>query len=397
MRKLQPSSLVLINKNGKVIRSFCWEEGNLVLAVRNRTGRLEALSKGSGERYKKEDFTVVARIDVTQIGQNKVSVPNIGYIKKLNKDESIEFDSSPIEIEGNEDFKKSLKWSSITHTVILMLAFLVYWTHSFFIEPETPVVKIQQPKQKAFKQVVRKKAVKASSKKINRNKKVVKSKVRQKKRVVKARRQSVNKMGALAALGGTKSGSQSGRGLKLKSASRLSGSGDSLGRKSLGQATSSFAGKALSANSGGNGKTLIGGVGYGTKGRSGGQAGYGKFNIGGSAGGYQHPLQEEGDVDGGLEMSQIEAVIRKNLGQIFYCYEKGLQANSSLSGRVAVNFIINGGGRVKLAQVGQSSLGSATVEKCMIGKIKNWKFPKPHGNVDVNVSYPFILRRAKNG
>jgi TonB family protein len=373
----------------------------MVLAVRVKTGRLEALSKASGERYKKSDFQVLARINVAEMGQKKVSVPKIGYIKKLTAGEEIEYDSSPIEQESNEEFEKSLKWSSIIHAAILLLAFLTYWTHSLFIEPEAPVVKLTKP-QKVIKTVKPqpREVVKASNKKINRKKKVVKKRVRKvaPKKVRRARKKSVNQMGALAALGGTSKGSKSGKGLKLKSASRNSGSGDSLGRKSLGQANNSFAGKALSAPSGGNGKTRLGGVGYGTKGRSGGQAGYGKLNIGGSAGGgYVHPLQEDGTVEGGLEMSQIEAVIRKNIGQIYYCYEKGLQANSGLSGRVAVNFIINGGGRVRLAQIGQSSLGSSTVERCMIGKIKQWRFPKPHGNVDVNVSYPFILRRAKHG
>ena len=199
-------------------------------------------------------------------------------------------------------------------------------------------------------------------------------------------------MGALAALGGFNKGKSGGKGLKLNSALNHSGDGNSSGRKSLGKDRSSLPGKGLFSRSGGGGKVDHGTVGYGTRGRTGGQAGYGSLNIGGNAGGYDHPIQEQGTAGGGLEMSQIEAVINRNIGQIIYCYEKGLQTQPKLNGRVAVHWVINGQGRVRSTKIRKTSLRSASIEGCMQKKIKNWKFPKPHGNVDVKVTYPFMLR-----
>jgi hypothetical protein len=115
--------------------------------------------------------------------------------------------------------------------------------------------------------------------------------------------------------------------------------------------------------------------------------------VGGSSG-YFLPLEEEALVQGGLDKDQIAAVVQRHLGEVIYCYEKGLQTNSSLQGRVGMHWVINGNGNVSIARVQQSSLKSSSVEGCIVNKLRGWKFPKPIGGVNVKVTYPFVLRRV---
>jgi len=386
--------LVLEDSMGRVIRSYRWDQPKIHWVRRKDTGRVEAHADLISLKEQDIPFTVIKTSVTSSILKTGVRIPNLGLVKKIDDDDELNYSPSVIvEKEDDTVIQRIFNWTTLAHVGLILAFFISYWIQSSYFQEEEIVVKVQPQTQQIIKPQPKKKVVKASDKKINRKKKVGKKK---KKKVVQKKRKSKSfkNVGALAALGGLKSGKSGGTGLKLKSALKNSGNGDSAGIKSLGKDRSALAGKGLFARSGGGGKVNRGTVGYGTRGRAGGQAGYGSMNIGGNAGGYDYPIQEEGTVDGGLEKSQIEAVIRRNIGQIIYCYEKGLQTKPSLSGRVAMHFVINGQGRVRTTQVKQSSLKSSSVHSCMQGKIKNWAFPKPHGNVDVKVTYPFVLRRA---
>lgn len=106
------------------------------------------------------------------------------------------------------------------------------------------------------------------------------------------------------------------------------------------------------------------------------------------------PLTEEASVESGLDRDQIAAVVQKNMGQIIYCYEMGLQGKPNLRGRLTAHWMINGQGRVNTSQIAHSSVDDSKVENCIANKIKGWKFPKPLGGVNVDVDYPFELRRV---
>ena len=181
--------------------------------------------------------------------------------------------------------------------------------------------------------------------------------------------------------------------------------------------SNSMYGKGLVAAPVGNGSAAPGVGGYGTRGRAGGGeagVGYGRTSLVGSSkglgpkgngpagsggGGSGQGWAEAGDEDdmtvqGGLTMEQIEAIIMRNMGQITYCYEQGLQTKPSLSGRVRVRFMIGQQGRVTTAGVAGSSVNSAKVENCIVNKLQAWNFPRPVGGVSVKVVYPFTLRRV---
>ena len=205
----------------------------------------------------------------------------------------------------------------------------------------------------------------------------------------------VKRAGALAVLGSLNSGKNRG-GLNLGAASATAGAGLG-GTGGSGGVQTSLYGKGIVSAPLGPGAHISGGGGYGTKGKGGGQEGYGSLSLVGSAGGMPVPLGAEAEIAKGLERSQIDEVIRRNLGQVRFCYEQGLQGTPALSGRVAMGFTIGGDGAVKFAQVESSSMGNKGVEDCISMRLKTWKFPVPQGGVDVKVTYPFNLRRSGQG
>lgn len=95
----------------------------------------------------------------------------------------------------------------------------------------------------------------------------------------------------------------------------------------------------------------------------------------------------------GLDRDQIIAVINKNRGQITYCYEQALKQDPSLNGKVGIQFVISPNGLVAKALVAESSANNNQLESCMISKLRTWQFPKPVGDVNVDVFYPFHLTK----
>lgn len=105
-------------------------------------------------------------------------------------------------------------------------------------------------------------------------------------------------------------------------------------------------------------------------------------------------LDEEADVEGGLDPEIIASFIRTRLGEILHCYERQLTSNPNLYGKVAVRFIIGANGQVDSSRVTQTSLKNASVESCVIQRISRWKFPLPKGGTQVIVTYPFMFKNA---
>ncbi len=92
-------------------------------------------------------------------------------------------------------------------------------------------------------------------------------------------------------------------------------------------------------------------------------------------------MLEEGDTDAVLK------IVRKYSGQIKYCYEAQLKANPSLSGRVEISWTISKG-RAMNATVFGNTTGSDALGKCIVGKVRTWRFPK---EVTGDVIFPFVL------
>lgn len=208
-------------------------------------------------------------------------------------------------------------------------------------------------------------------------------------------------IGALGALGGVSKKIQAGGGLNLNGSSLARGGdrgngGGGYGAGGQGGVSGALFGKGLIAASNGSGARAGSVGGYGTKGRGGGREGYGNRTMIGSSGGFALPLDGESFIQGGLTREQVEEVINRNMGQIRYCYEKGLQVEPSLKGRVAISFVVGARGSVTSARVQHSSVGSRQLEGCIVGRLKGFRFPRPVAGVNVQVQYPFSFSRVSS-
>lgn len=132
-----------------------------------------------------------------------------------------------------------------------------------------------------------------------------------------------------------------------------------------------------------------------TEGKAGGSNTYknvGGLSLGNVGSASVGVLEEETDIEGGLDKDVIARVIEKHLGQIRYCYERQLSANPELYGKVLVKFTINGSGAVSAQNIGLTTLKSAMVEGCILRRVSGWQFPQPKGGTQVRVTYPFLFK-----
>lgn len=143
----------------------------------------------------------------------------------------------------------------------------------------------------------------------------------------------------------------------------------------------------------GGGGTAEGLGGLGTKGRGSGSSGYG-------SGGGSFGEKGEGGIGriggdpiilGALDKSLIDAVIKRNMNQIRYCYQRELTKNPSLGGKITVKFVIAKDGSVSKSETKQSTMNNSAVEECINQRFMKFQFPEPKGGGIVIVSYPFIF------
>jgi len=387
-------NIVIQDNEGKVVRVFKWDGRQAQVIQRKDTKRVDIVEDLDFFFDRKIDFVELGHVSgdsfvsyesgSAQSAKTPVKTLSVGQYGQLALVSAVEEHHRNEKIEE----KKNRLWMlSLLLVLFLFLvgAFLVKMAPSTTpkIEQELKqeVVKIVKNVQKAAPRVVQPK-VEATQK--NQETKVSPSKIA-----------GLKRMGALSALGSLTSGKNKG-GLDISAAESSAGPGMGGTQGSGGAQTSLYA-KGITGVGLGVGNNVNGGGGYGTKGKGGGQAGYGKLALTGSSGASPIPLSAEANVAAGLDRDQIAAVINRNMGQVTYCYEQGLSQDSSLSGRVAIDFIIGGTGLIKTAKVNTSSLNSKQVEDCIVMRLKTWKFPVPEGGVDVDVTFPFKLARAGGG
>ncbi len=376
-------SLVLHNSLGQVIRVFPWTNPEKIWTVfRKDTKRLEVLSSTRSLEKQKVPFEVIETLSGADLAKGKISLGQRGYLE-LSEGSTIQ---PPLETIKEKDLGPARKAILFSIFVYLLAGYLI--TDVFApIQDEVEEV-VEKKKREIVKVVQRKLTIPKTS-----QRRTISLNQQQPTKVNPvAKKQGWKRRGALAALGQLSKSKQKG-GLDLGAVKATAGPGLGGSQGSGGVQTSLYA-KGMVAAPLGAGHNLKGGGGYGTKGKGGGKAGYGSVSLVGATGASLIPIPEEASVEGGLDSGLIADVVRRNIGQIRFCYEQGLQMNSALSGRVAVNWVIDGSGRVKTARVKNTSLNNQTVEDCILRRLRTWKFPIPEGNQDVPVSYPFLLKRT---
>lgn len=374
--------LVLEDQQGTVLRAFRWTGQVGEVIRRSDTRRLEVVPSTEYLRRKKIPFESLGQVTPQSLEQAPFLVGKLGHLKL------VEDVGATVKDEAQES-ENERRWYLILAGVVVFTAVLMGYIRTLPVMTPKIEENLKQQVVKIIKSIPPR--MKADMQKMaNQNIESTQTKTLSK------NTRSVQRLGALATLGSLTKGSQKG-GLDLGAVNTSAGPGLGGGTQGSGGVQTSLYGKGVVAAPLGVGGNIQGAGGYGTKGKGGGQAGYGKLSLVGSAGTSSMALAQEATVASGLDRDQIAAVINKNLGQVRFCYEQGLQSEPNLSGRVAVAFTIGGNGVVKTASVESTTMNAKVVEDCIVMRLKTWKFPLPQGGVDVQVTYPFVLRRAGQG
>jgi len=182
-------------------------------------------------------------------------------------------------------------------------------------------------------------------------------------------------------------------GAQLAHGAVLGGIGGVIGAKGVQFGSAGRASRGSGLGGGGSAGSLAG---LGTKGRGSGSSGYG-------SGGGSFGFKSEGQIRyssgspiilGALDRTLIDAVVRRNLNAIRYCYQRQLTKEPSLQGKVVLKFVIAKDGTVASASIKSSSLANAAVESCLVARFQRMQFPEPKGGGIVIVSYPFLFAPA---
>lgn len=179
-----------------------------------------------------------------------------------------------------------------------------------------------------------------------------------------------------------------------------SGSGELQGLADQATGTSGMAenrpgegiGTKMKEGASGKGESIVGIAGVGTKGRGTGTTGYGTGGIG-KKGSVDIEVGGEGaGFVGSIDKEAIRRVIRAHLREIRTCYERALQRQPDLYGKIVFSWVIAEKGRVQSARVTSNDLGSSEVANCIKAKLQTWTFPEPPPNTLAEVdSYPFVF------
>ncbi|MGB0679582.1 MAG: TonB family protein, partial [Polyangiales bacterium] len=94
---------------------------------------------------------------------------------------------------------------------------------------------------------------------------------------------------------------------------------------------------------------------------------------------------------GDFDASKVEAMIRKRRAAFQRCYEKELQKNPTLSGKVTVTFTIQESGSVTGARATNNTSNNSALAACVVGTFRRFRFnPGPSGG-SVTYSYPIVF------
>ncbi|WP_437791508.1 AgmX/PglI C-terminal domain-containing protein [Sorangium sp. So ce693] len=95
-------------------------------------------------------------------------------------------------------------------------------------------------------------------------------------------------------------------------------------------------------------------------------------------------------VSGRLPPEVIQRIVRQNFGRFRLCYERGLQRDEGLQGRVTVRFTIDPSGALANARDGGSDLPDSATVSCVVRAFRDLTFPAPEGG-SVDVVYPILF------
>lgn len=151
-------------------------------------------------------------------------------------------------------------------------------------------------------------------------------------------------------------------------------------------------GSGLQGSGTGGGGTAVGVGGLGSKGFGGGAHGDGTGSIPGKGEFAIGTETAEIIIVGGISRDEIERVVNAHRNEIQFCYQRELQRNPGLSGKVLLQWSIGEGGKVGVVRKKENTTGSVALENCVRDKLSRWIFPNPPGGTDVTVDWPWTFK-----
>ena len=88
--------------------------------------------------------------------------------------------------------------------------------------------------------------------------------------------------------------------------------------------------------------------------------------------------------------AEIKMIVKKNQGNINFCYDRVVQDKPSLAGRIKLGITIKGGGQNDVS-FEQDEINDAAFTDCIIRKVKKWKFDSKCDNITFQKSYVLKL------
>lgn len=134
----------------------------------------------------------------------------------------------------------------------------------------------------------------------------------------------------------------------------------------------------------------VGTIGHGAGTGSGQGYGSGSGGLGGSRRVKPKVTPAGSEVTGALSKDVIQGVVRRSFSKLRYCYERGLQNDPLLAGKVTTKFTIGPDGAVSTSK-SEGSLKDAVVIGCVEKTFRSMTFPKPDKGGTVVVSYPVVF------
>ncbi len=202
----------------------------------------------------------------------------------------------------------------------------------------------------------------------------------------------ISKMGMLSVL--------SGKGAQDKLSQVYSGAGvvGGLSQAATGSGSQSAVGAGdtpgeglKDIGKGGKGEATVGISGVNTKGRGSGNQGYGTGSIGDKKNATVIPGGAEEAFEGTIDRDAIRRVVLENMRQIKACYDRALNKDPGLHGKVVMSWVLNDRGRVTSARISNTTLNSTEVEQCMVSRLRTWQFPATPKGQEADITYPFAF------
>ena len=101
-------------------------------------------------------------------------------------------------------------------------------------------------------------------------------------------------------------------------------------------------------------------------------------------------IEKATDVVGSLDAKKIQSAVGRYNSQAQACHTRALNKNPNISGRVVVSLVVDPSGEVLDVIIVENTTGTQDVPRCLVTRIKRWKFPKFEGDI-AQFSLPFLF------